>query len=82
MTDVLKEIDDMIERGVMHSVFVGRSVTADKRFATFRVGGGDTVASGKGQTCQEALVDAVNKLTRRPAPVTLPGATLVTRMPT
>jgi len=54
------EIDDLIERGVIHSVYVGKSVTRQARFATLRKGAGETVSEGKGQTAEEALRKAID----------------------
>lgn len=69
----LRKIDDLIERGVIHSVYVGRSVTDQKRFATLRRGAGETVASGQGDTCEAALQDAVSRIgTQRPVNVETP----------
>lgn len=59
---MFEQLDDLIEKGVIHSVFVGRSVTASPRFATLRTGAGDTVSTGKGRTCADALQDALNKV--------------------
>lgn len=76
----LKEIEDLLERKSIHSVFVGRSaVPRFKRFATLVAGSGETVARGEGNTAQEALQDAVDRLRGRPAPATQPSMPSFTR---
>lgn len=68
----MKMIDDAIERGAFHSVFVGRSMAAGrKRFATFRTGSAETVATGEGDTAEQALLDALLKMNS--VKVKLPG---------
>lgn len=81
MTDILKEIDDMIERGSAPNVYIGRSVTAHKRFATLSGPTGDTVGKGVGQTAGEALIDALRDMRgeQRIETPELPG--IVTRLP-
>lgn len=79
--NILSEIDDILN-GAPHSVFVGRSATQHKRFATIRKGTGETVSTGLGDTAEEALRDAVQKMRGVPvetAPVAPSG--IVTRMP-
>ena len=61
MTDALKRAEELAASGCMF--FFGKSVVAgNPRFATIRSGGGDTVATGKGQTCEEALIDAMSNI--------------------
>ena len=84
---MLERLNDLIDRGVIHSVFIGKSVTAQPRFATLKAGAGETVASGKGQTCAEALQDALDRVGKpqvqhqEPEVQTMPGVMpgLVTR---
>jgi hypothetical protein len=60
---MLKELDDLIESGAIHTVFVGKSaVPGMKRFATLRTGAAETVSDGKGNSVAEALTDALSKL--------------------
>ncbi len=80
MSDTFRQLDDLIERRVIHSVFFGQSATkTHKRFATLRTGMGETVATGEGQTGEEALRDALAKLTRQPAVTTMPAMPGMTR---
>lgn len=59
---MFEQIDDLIDRGVIHTVFVGKSVTVKKRFATLRTGAGETVSTGQGNTTTEALQDALARV--------------------
>jgi len=65
MVNTLLRIDDLIESGSVHAVFIGRSaVKGNKRFATIKATDGRTVADGKGNSTNEALTDALNKIDR------------------
>ncbi len=76
----MKELDQLIDSGHVHTVFVGASaMPGRKRFATFRTGPGETVATGAGDTCEEALRDALGKLGRIPAVTTQPAMPGMTR---
>lgn len=65
--NVLEVIDTLLRDGTCHSVFVGKSaVPGRKCFATLVTGSAITVATGGGNTAQDALVDALSKLHRVP----------------
>ena len=82
----MDRIEQLLATGVAHSVFVGNSVLKwRERFATIRTGSGETIATGFGNTAEEALADALShigppvhdmvsepQLTTRPA---IPGLT-------
>ena len=59
--NTLERAEELAAAG--HMFFFGNSaVPGNARFATIRIGGGDTSAIGKGQTCEEALIDAMSKM--------------------
>ena len=61
---MMNELEDLIRSGAARSVFVGFSVTEKPRFCTLKDAAGNTVAIGHGHTCEEAIRDAVAKLSR------------------
>lgn len=65
MSHVLQQLDDLIEAGTIHSVFVGKSATrSHSRFATLRTGTAETVATGEGNSAEEALRAAISNIGR------------------
>jgi len=62
------ELENLIDRKIVRSVYAGKSVTDSKRFATLRNGANETVATGEGDTCTEALLNAVAKVSRPKMP--------------
>lgn len=61
MTTTLERAEQLAAAG--HMFFFGKSaVPGGSRFATIRFGAGETTATGKGQTCEEALLDAMNNM--------------------
>ena len=76
--NVLEVIDTLLRDGTCHSVFVGKSVVPGRRcFATLVTGSAVTVATGGGDTAQDALADALSKLPR--ASAMMPAAPAETR---
>jgi len=76
--NVLEVVDTLLRDGVCHSVFVGKSALPGRQcFATLVTGTAVTIATGSGNTSQEALADALSKLPR--AAAAMPVAPAQTR---
>ena len=74
----LEIVDQMLKEGAFHSVFVGKSALPGRQcFATLVTGSAVTIATGSGNTTNEALTDALNKLPR--AAAAMPVAPTQTR---
>lgn len=78
----LEIVDRMLKEGVFHSVFVGKSaVPGRKCFATLSTGSAVTVATGSGDTANDALMDALSKLPRAVAAMPVAPAEVRPVMP-
>jgi hypothetical protein len=62
--NILSELDRLLDLGnSVSGVFFGRSVIPGvARFATLRKSDGNTLASGRGETSEEALIDALAQM--------------------
>lgn len=73
-------LNDLMDRGVIHTATVSKSVAPHRRFfASLITGAGVTISTGEGQTTEDALQDAVDRLGRAPTPTTQPSMPTFTR---
>jgi len=71
----LQRIDDLLATGEINNIVIGRSAVPGKnRFVTLRADGAKAVASGGGDTVQEAFDSAMSRYYELRGPITkLPG---------